>query len=389
MNKQSLLQKAKEGDVDAIAILLNYALEHKQITTKVKLYHNCLQITLTSERIPYHYASLTLIDRELIKWQSPLFKIVELVGYQEGEKFPSWSEKFEVGSRATSYLASRKQTKKNQIKHQKQDQNIAQISYSISNLPTQDIDNESWKSIGIGFFLSILLLISNKLSFIFSYFITLVHELGHATVGWIFGYPSIPAFDFLFGGGITIQQERWNSILILIYLLIGFLFYLVRKNSFAISFLIITTIIYSISAFSSIHNIIFIYMGHGFELIFAGIFLYRAISGYACRYSIERPLYASIGFFTLFYDIRFAWRLIFSPFHRSIYKEGKGGILDHDFVRLAGEYFHVNLSVISIFFLLCCVLTPVVTFLAYRYRNLWVYFVLRLWRNKEELIKQS
>ena len=29
--------------------------------------------------------------------------------------------------------------------------------------------------------------------FVFGYFVTLVHEMGHTLAGWLFGYPSIPA----------------------------------------------------------------------------------------------------------------------------------------------------------------------------------------------------
>jgi hypothetical protein len=110
-------------------------------------------------------------------------------------------------------------------------------------------------------------------------------------------------------------------------------------------------------------------MGHGSELIFAGIFLYRALSGIGCRVAIERPLYGMLAFYTVFYDIRFAYRLITNLEVRLIYEEGKGGLLDNDFVILANQVLGVDLSVVASVFLILCLLTPVVAILLFRYQN--------------------
>lgn len=37
------------------------------------------------------------------------------------------------------------------------------------------------------------------LKYLFSFFAILVHEMGYAFAGWLFGYPSIPSFDFFYG----------------------------------------------------------------------------------------------------------------------------------------------------------------------------------------------
>ena len=97
-------------------------------------------------------------------------------------------------------------------------------------------------------------------------------------------------------------------------------------------------------------------MGHGFELIFAGVFLYRALSGESCHYPVERPLYAMLAFFTLAYDIRFAHGLIFDWQARADYLQGKGGMV-HDLALLAGQYAGGNLSAIAAAFWGSCLLT--------------------------------
>src|SRR5690242_18266835 len=35
------------------------------------------------------------------------------------------------------------------------------------------------------------------------YMLVFFHELGHCITFWLFGYPSVPMFDFEYGGGMT------------------------------------------------------------------------------------------------------------------------------------------------------------------------------------------
>ena len=366
----NLKQLAKQGDLEAIASLLNRAVEHKRMTAKVSLNDGCLKVILESERVPEQDVAVVLIDRELVKLHLPMIKQVEISGQKVGEILPAWVQYFQLGSQVHAPISHPLKPAIQPKRRQDSDYKSRFIAFG-SRLPTQSINSEGWQSLAAGFFLAILLSLSSQLTFFFSYFIILVHELGHACTGWIFGYPSIPAFNFINGGGITLQQERVTLIIGLIYLVISSLFYFYRKNRLTWQFIATSTAIYSLCAFTDIHKILNLFMGHGFELLFAGIFLYRAISGYGCRYSIERPLYGMLAFFTVFYDIRFAWQLIFEPSVRATYEEGIGGVLDNDFVILAGEYFRVDLSVVVAFFLALCVLTPLLTFLCFRYKNVW------------------
>ena len=248
----------------------------------------------------------------------------------------------------------------------------------------QSIEKNGWLSLGAGFILALLMLLLLPCAVhIFSYFTILVHEFGHALSGWIFGYLSIPAFDFKYGGGITAAQTRSTLLLVAVYGLFVAGFYFYRKNRPSLIFLSITVLIYSVVAFTPVHEIIILFMGHGMELVFAGIFLYRAASGSAVINPLERPLYAVIGFFMEFSDIRFAYRLFASPRHRAEYAAAKGGGHWMDFSRIARDYLHVDLSTVALLFLVCCFLPPVVSFLVHRYRNRIVPFVITLARREK------
>lgn len=247
------------------------------------------------------------------------------------------------------------------------------------NVPITPIDQTGWNTIAVGFVLAVLLLRLAPLAFLLSPLITVVHELGHAALAWCFGYFALPAFDFIHGGGITLQSNtRVAAIVLAIYAGFAFLFYRYRHNPLTSKVLAGTLITYCICAYTVIHHLLMIAMGHGFELLFAGIFLYRAASGAGCRHSIERILYSLLGCFVILYNVRFSYRLLTDLGTRTIYEAGKGGILDHDFVRLAHDYFNTELSVIVVIFLMACFATPIITFFIVRYRNLMHSFVERL-----------
>ena len=242
----------------------------------------------------------------------------------------------------------------------------------------QQIESAAWKSLGGGLAFTVFILFIPFLSYIFQYLLILVHEFGHAIAGWLYGYPSVPAFDFVYGGGVTPYQSRKIIIVIVVYLLFASLFYLYRKKSFTLVFLLIIVILYTVFAFTSGHQVIILFMGHGFELIFAIVFLYRAFSGSSIIVPIERPLYAFLGFFIVFIDIRFAHRLMTSTAFRADYGAAKGGGHWMDFSRIAEEFLNVQLTSVAAFFFVLCVLTPIAAFLIFRYKAFLVSFFKRL-----------
>lgn len=235
---------------------------------------------------------------------------------------------------------------------------------------TQPLGSRGWMSVGGGALLALIILMMPRLDFIFQIFITLVHELGHAVFGWLFGYPSVPAFDFMYGGGVTMHQQRALPLVYGVLVLLFAAAIIYRRNLTTVITLAVCGLLYTLISFTRAHEVVNLFMGHGTELIIAGIFLYRGFSGFAVVHAVERPLYAFLGFFVLFSDLRFAYRLITDPVHRYLYEEAKGGGHWMDFSRIAEEYLRVDLSVVALFFLLCCFL-PIIA--------IWIY---RTWRTE-------
>lgn len=230
------------------------------------------------------------------------------------------------------------------------------------------VDPAARRALIVGGGLALVVYAVPFLRFVFHVLITLVHELGHTIAAWAFGIPAIPAFDFVYGGGVTIHQGRSGGLMILIYTAFAVVAYWLRaERGYLIAFTVWVAA-YTLAAFTPVHEAIEVAMGHGSELIFAGIFLYRALDGRACRVPAERPLYAFCAFFILLCDVVFAVGLLTSAGRVADYEEAKGGGHWMDFSRLAEEFLHVDLQAVAFFFLLACVVVPVFAVWAQRIR---------------------
>lgn len=237
------------------------------------------------------------------------------------------------------------------------------ISHEISR-----IDRAGFTSVVIGSSFGLFVALS-PIGFFLSPILTIVHELGHAVFGWLFGYPSIPAFDFVYGGGVTINTDRQYGLLLLIYLIFGAVIYKFRKNRSIVTISILLVLLHLLCSFTSLHNLLCVSMGHGFELLFASIFLYRAISGSSLVYKLEQPLYGFVGSYIVFHNVKFAYQLLTSSAFRIEYEEAKGGGHWMDFSRIADDYMGGKLLIVALLFLVSSLLVPLVTFLSYRYHK--------------------
>jgi len=234
---------------------------------------------------------------------------------------------------------------------------------------TRRIDGATWLALGIGLALACVVLAMPRLRFVLSYLTVLIHEFGHAVVGWVFGYASIPAFDFTYGGGITTIDHRSPWLLGFVYVLFVGILCAYRRNRTTLVCLVVALGVFALCAHTAAHKVLILFMGHGMELLLAGVFLYRALSGSAVVHGAERPLYAACGFFIVFSDMAFAHGLWSNSAHRAAYANAKGGGHMMDFSRIAMDYLGVKLPSVAFFFLVCCVVPLVVSVVVYRYQE--------------------
>ncbi|HEX9985875.1 MAG TPA: M50 family metallopeptidase [Thermoanaerobaculia bacterium] len=188
------------------------------------------------------------------------------------------------------------------------------------------------KILGFGLIAAIVVYALTPLRFIFSLLVTLFHELGHAVAGWIFGYPSLPAFDFVYGGGLTHYGTFHLSIALAMAGLFGWAIWTFRERRRWVVILGTLFVVWLIIVSAEWRReLAMASAGHAFEFILAGIFFYQALAGVGWRMpEIERPLGAFVAFFVQIHSSGFAWRLTRDADFLSWYREGKGGALMND-----------------------------------------------------------
>jgi hypothetical protein len=98
MTQENLRQLAKQGNPKAIAALINQSLKPKNITAKIGLKDDCLQVLLESAQIPKQQAMVSFIRNGLTKLEVESIKTVKVFGRQVGEESPAWSQSFEMVS---------------------------------------------------------------------------------------------------------------------------------------------------------------------------------------------------------------------------------------------------------------------------------------------------
>jgi hypothetical protein len=227
-----------------------------------------------------------------------------------------------------------------------------------------------WGDVGIGVVLAFLCRSVSPLDQVLSTLLIIFHELGHAACGWTFGYPGFPAFDLRYGGGVTAYQSQSWILLGLIQASLVWCIWMLWRNPRGRFLAFCLLGVHAIFAYSYLHRALFSLAGHGGELLLAGIFLYRGLSGVGLAHEYERPLSICIGSYVVLRGMSLAWNLMYSPIAIMRYQNAKGGGHWMDFSRLAEKYFHVPLEAVAGGFLFACLMTPVVVLLIFLKKNL-------------------
>ncbi len=233
----------------------------------------------------------------------------------------------------------------------------------------RSLSAEARRAVLIGTGLAVLVYILPFARFVFGYLGILVHEMGHAAGGWLFGHPSIPSFDFLHGGGVTKIGERSTPLVLIIYGLLAMALWRLRQHPPWSWIAASIVAVYTVLSFTGFPELFWVALGHGMELIIAGVFLFRAFSGQSIRIPVERPLYAACGFFLVLTNASLAWGLMHSPEARELYALAcslKAGA-DGDLTRLGRDFFGISLPAVASGLLLASLATPVLSFGLYRY----------------------
>jgi hypothetical protein len=171
------------------------------------------------------------------------------------------------------------------------------------------------------------------------YMLVFFHELGHTATRWLFGQPAIPSFDFAFGGGLTQSYGRSWLLLGIIWLgMAAGAVWLWREMYYrALIALIVVAALHVLCVFTNGYDMVSVFMGHGGEILVAGICLLRAFwnTTEKSRGKAERWLNMIFGLFVLGHNLIMTAGLMLSDISRSAYSMQKGGHLLGDLEKLA------------------------------------------------------
>ena len=95
-NKPTVQQAAKQGNPQAIAILLNRQLQPKGITAKLSVKDSCLQIMLEAANVPNQKGLVAAIQKWIDGLGVDSIQRVQIYAKQTGEEIPAWNDGFEV-----------------------------------------------------------------------------------------------------------------------------------------------------------------------------------------------------------------------------------------------------------------------------------------------------
>ncbi len=193
-----------------------------------------------------------------------------------------------------------------------------------------------WLFFGLGAVISPIFAFVPLLQYMGWFLASLVHELGHTLVAWFFGQPAFPAIR-LDGHAAALHTEQKTLLVIVIGGLLAALLWHLRHRPKARVVVGAVLALHPLLAFTEAKEVIHLLGGHLSELVFAGIFFYRALSGGFTESNAERITYATMAWFLLGRNVIMNGGLMFSEAARRTY-HGNGSFgLTNDFIRAARE----------------------------------------------------
>lgn len=93
---QDLATLARQGDVKAIAVLINQKLQSSGVIAKVSLKNDCLQVMLEATEALNQEQMVSLLQSEIQKLEVQSITKLRLYGKQSGEDFPDWQEEVKL-----------------------------------------------------------------------------------------------------------------------------------------------------------------------------------------------------------------------------------------------------------------------------------------------------
>ena len=206
--------------------------------------------------------------------------------------------------------------------------------------------NEPWIYLAIGAATAPVFALTPLLGFMGWFLASLVHEMGHSAVAWFFGMPAFPAIS-LEGHAASVHSDQVVFFAIVVWAgLAGtaWRFLEGRARWIAIG---IVAVVYPALAFTGAKEFLQLLAGHGGEIAFGALAIWKTLDGGFTESRLERGLYGTVGWYLLGKNALLCLGLMFSSSSREWYAENGSFGLTNDMIRAAEEVLHTRLQSVA------------------------------------------
>ncbi|MBI4784463.1 MAG: hypothetical protein HY785_24570 [Oscillatoriophycideae cyanobacterium NC_groundwater_1537_Pr4_S-0.65um_50_18] len=96
MTQPHILELAKQGDPEAIALLMNQSLQPRGMTATVERQEDLLEVVLEAERVPSREALTAFVQKGIANLGVESIRFVRIVGQQSGAMLPAWMQELDL-----------------------------------------------------------------------------------------------------------------------------------------------------------------------------------------------------------------------------------------------------------------------------------------------------
>lgn len=213
---------------------------------------------------------------------------------------------------------------------------------------------QPWIYLGIGALTAPIFALTPLLGFMGWFLRSLVHEMGHCAVAWFFGMAAIPAIS-LEGHAAAIHSEPSRFFAVLVWAaLVAAAWHWLQGRARWVAMGVVA-VLYPALAFTQARDVLQVLAGHGAELAFATICLWKALDGGFTESRLERGLYGTVGWYLLGSNAILCFGLVASPASRQAYSENGSFGLTNDMIRVADDLLDWTLPSVAILVLIASI----------------------------------
>lgn len=195
-------------------------------------------------------------------------------------------------------------------------------------------------------------------------FTAIIHEGGHTIYSLFVGCPAFPRISLL-GNAATTTQQQYPFLCILLFCCMGYGLYKIWEYPFWRYLLIVLLVFYPFLVINShLKEWGHLLSGHLGELLIAGIFTWRAVTGIATGGEIDRAAYGVMGWYLIIHNAYLCFGIAYIPAVRTWYYDNGSYGLVNDYIRVAGSI-GIDIKVVALSMMLISIaVAPIAIMLA-------------------------